>query len=91
MEDLNKHIRKHVRQQKRLQKPTENIEVPEKGDDDLYHCQFCEKKSPTGTTSEDTLRKTTSAPDNLKINQVQLRFLNKATMVSFSVNIVKRQ
>ena len=43
VEDLNKHIRKHVRQQKRLQKPTENIEVPEKGDDDLYHCQFCEK------------------------------------------------
>ena len=41
--DLNKHIRNHVRQQKRLQKPTENIVVPEKGDDDLFHCQFCEK------------------------------------------------
>ena len=41
--DLNKHIRNHKRQEKRLKKPTANIVVPEKGDDDLYHCQFCEK------------------------------------------------
>ena len=44
VEDLNKHIKSHVRQQKSLRKPTENIFVPKKGDDGLYHCQFCEKK-----------------------------------------------